>query len=78
MGPLKSQNRVEITLPAENTLSDLLIVGHDVCFQFMLHAVFAYRFRVVHPCVIAYENPLQHAHLCLSVSCFGTHLAQIL
>jgi len=47
MGPLKSQNTINITLPAEGTLLNFLVLGDDV---FPLHTLtFASRFIVVHP-----------------------------
>jgi len=59
MGPLKSQNSINITLPAEGTLLNVLVLSSGV---FPLHALtFVCRFIVVHLCLIIYDNPLQES-----------------
>jgi len=56
-GPIEVQNSVNITLPAEGTVLNFLVLGDDV---FPLHAsTSACKFILVHSCFITYDNPLQ-------------------
>jgi hypothetical protein len=79
MGPLESQNIINITLLAEGTPVNFLVLGEDI---FPLHALTSdCRFTVVYPCFIACDNPLRewlsftillqklhaHIHACLFV-----------
>jgi hypothetical protein len=57
MGPLKTQNGVNITFPAEGRLLTFFVLGNTP-----LHALnFAYKLIVVYQCVIACDNPLQES-----------------
>jgi len=76
MDPLKSQNCI-ITLLARGTFFNFLVLGDDM---FPLHAfMFAYRFMVVNPCFVIFDNSLhenlsmtllQKLHTCLYTCLF--------
>jgi len=87
-GQLKSQNSVKITLLAESTLLNFLVLGSDASDIFLqvlssVHVSSPVKIhwrKASHPpkyCCKNWRHISKHAHLCSYVSCFCTHLLQI-
>jgi len=87
----KFHNSINIALPAEGTLLNYLVLGNDMCFHFTLcrftevHPCFVTCDNPLQESLsflnILLQKSYPHFHVCLfmpSVSCFGTHLSQIL
>jgi len=71
MGPLESQNSINITLLEESTLLNFLVLGDNVFTLYTLP--FVCRFRVMHPCFTTCDSTLQESLSFFTVSLQKLH-----